>query len=364
MIKKIASLLLAASLVGCATHGSIGKTSPVASQPIDVNVSTPTRVALLLPLDGPLKNYSSAIQTGFFAASKNSGFSAPSISVINTSGSNAVAAYDKAVTGGANFIVGPLSKPEVSALANHGDLKVPTLALNTLDKSQKISNLYQFGLSPFDEAYQAADKAHQDQHQNVLIIAPNSAWGKSVVRVFMNRWNALGGKVAGQTYYTDQQTLMKDVSNLLQVKEPVKTKGDHSTAARLRLVPTHRQDADVIFMVATPYYARQIRPMLKYYFAGNIPVYATSQIYSGTLHPNKDQDLDGVMFCDTPAPNTKLYSLGFDAYNVMMHLNQMAAHPQVGLPGQTGTLFLGQNLHIYRQLMWYRMSNGQPVRIG
>ena len=92
---------------------------------------------------------------------------------------------------------------------------------------------------------------------------------------------------------------------------------------------------------------RQIRPLLRYFFAGNIPVYATSQIYSGRPNPQRDADLNGVMFCDMPwvlspsnlspsslariqqqvqtawpdsyANNAKLYALGVDAYRVAMH---------------------------------------------
>ena len=47
----------------------------------------------------------------------------------------------------------------VQAIAEMGSLPVPTLALNTLDDYQSVStyNFYQFGLSPRDEAVQAAD---------------------------------------------------------------------------------------------------------------------------------------------------------------------------------------------------------------
>ncbi len=399
MMRKITlCIILAMVLTGCATPGGpSGKSfskSPVASGPIDTNIPHPTKIALLLPLDGPLKNYGKAIQNGFFAAyydSKNSGGGSPTISVVNTSGTNVLTAYNQAVASGANFIVGPLTKPEVAALA-HTNLTVPTLALNALDNSQRISNLYQFGLSPLDEAYQAAQKAFQDHHQNALIIAPNSAWGRSVVAVFENHWKSLGGHVVGEGYYTNQQSLMGDVKNLLQVKEETDPNAENRPGKKVKSIPTHRQDADVIFMVATPYYGRQIRPLLRYFFAGNIPVYATSQIYSGRPNPQRDADLNGVMFCDMPwvlspsnlspsslariqqqvqtawpdsyANNAKLYALGVDAYRVAMHLSQMAANPQSGLPSATGTLFLGQNLHLYRQLVWSKIENGQPVMIS
>ena len=60
--------------------------------------------------------------------------------------------------------------------------------------------------------------------------------------------------------------------------------------------PSRRDDADWVFLVALPQQARQIKPTLAFNFAGDLPVYATSHLYSGEVQPNKDRDLNGIIF--------------------------------------------------------------------
>ena len=95
--------------------------------------------------------------------------------------------------------------------------------------------------------------------------------------------------------------------------------------------------------------ARQIKPRLNFYYAGTMPIYAISQVYTGTPDTKNDRDLNGLMFCDIPwvlnshlkpsflntlKQNTqkiwpdsfkkspKLYALGVDAYDIAFQLNQ------------------------------------------
>ena len=57
---------------------------------------------------------------------------------------------------------------------------------------------------------------------------------------------------------------------------------------------------DMIFMAAFPTQARQIRPTLKFFDAGQVPVYAMSHLYDGKPLPTDGHDLDGVVFGDMP----------------------------------------------------------------
>ena len=56
----------------------------------------------------------------------------------------------------------------------------------------------------------------------------------------------------------------------------------------------------MIFMAAFPIAGRQIIPQLRFHEAGQIPVYATSHIFTGSVNPQADMDMDGVMFLDLP----------------------------------------------------------------
>ena len=353
----------------------------------------PKHIALLLPMKGSLESAASAIKNGFFAAyyySKSQHKNPPSIKVYDTSNQSIVHVYNKAIEQGADFVVGPLTKPNIAKLVKSSRLTVPTLALNSVPSLNAQTNLYQFGLSPQDEAFQAAQRAWNDEHSRALIIAPNDEWGQGIVAAFRARWQQLGGQVVGELNYTDQASLAKEIKQLLNVDLAYSQKHElrRILHQKIRYIPRRREDADVIFMVANSSMARQIRPLLKFYFAGSIPVYATSQVYAGLPDPRRDHDLNGIIFPDSPWvlspmamqpqaldiiqrrirtlwPNSfhrypKLYALGVDAYDVIPNLDKMRLLPQIGTDAASGRLYLTGRQHLYRQLLWSQMTNGKP----
>ncbi|MGB6977357.1 MAG: penicillin-binding protein activator [Gammaproteobacteria bacterium] len=346
------------------------------------------QVALLVPLQGPLGASGQAIRNGFLAAyyeAEQEEKNAPTISVIDTSDGDIASLYQQAVTNGANFIVGPLTKTEVQTLANHGKLTVPTLALNALDNPRPVTNLFQFSLSPHDETQQAATKAWNDGHRRAIIIAANAPWAQNIANVFSQQWRSLGGQVVANSTFNSSSEINSTVGQALRINPSEVRNKNLQNTLRTRV----NSLADMVFIVALPQQARQIPPFLKFYYAGDLAVYATSAIYSGTPSPNQDQDLNGVQFCDIPwvlnssaelpnnlalirnrvmtlwptpfARNPRLYALGVDAYGVMNQLNQLLAAPQTGMTGATGTLYLTPNQQIQRRLSWAQIRNGAPA---
>lgn len=339
-----------------------------------VSSGTIGQIGLLLPTSGDLGYASQAVRSGVMAAyysniSTQSGQSVEQYSANN----NPVQAYQKAVTGGASWVIGPLSKSDVTALAETS-LVVPTLALNYANVSPSSDKLYQFALSPQDEATQVADKAHQDGHRNALIIAPNTAWGRGVVSAYQQRWQADGGNVIDAFYYSSPSDIDPGIKKLLRV-----TQGNTAS------VPLkHRQDADMIFLLGDPVTARQVMPLLKFYYATDLPVYATSMVYSGKPNASVDRDMDGIQFCDipfvientpaiqqakkqltqllpnAPAQSYRLFAFGYDAYNLLPILNRLGHNPANGYNGLTGILYLGDNQQVKRQLKWAVFQNGVP----
>jgi len=354
----------------------------------------PKRIALLLPLKGRYAKAGNAIRNGFFAAyyyARQTGLSTPAISVIDTTKKNIVTAYHEAIQDGADFVVGPLIKNNISTLAKSTNMTVPTLALNSLpNDNQTISNLYQFGLSPIDEATQAAMKARNSHHLNALIITTKSKWGEQIADAFTKTFQALGGRIAGSMQYSNQKNLSKEIEQLLNIDQASwrKTALKKMLREKIRFVPRRRKDIDMVFLVAQPAIARQVRPLLRFYYAGSIPVYATSTVYTGTPNPNRDHDLNGILFCDMPwvlskkqlqpsslneirdriqqiwpttfAHRPKLFALGVDAYEIIPKLNKMTVLPQFGTRAATGTLYLSKNHRIYRKLDWSQIVRGTP----
>ncbi len=342
----------------------------------------PSTIALLLPLQGNFSAAGNAIKSGFMAAAQQqqqNGQAVPKIAVYDTSQHTDVAElYQQAVSNGAEVVVGPLDKNAVQSLASSSAISVPTLALNYTADNDLPQQFYEFGLSPLDETTQVAQKMWQDGYRSVIMIVPAGTWGQNLANTFQTQWSQLGGKITATLTVASNQNINAAIKNILHFQQQRKDKAGIRSYNMQR-----RQDFDAIFLAQPPLVARQIVPLLKYYDAGNIPVYATSLVYSGSPSANADNDLNGVKFCDMPwvldnlqqpvplyqqlannAPdfptNARLYGLGVDSFGLALQLNQAAALSN-GISGVTGYLTLDKQQHWQRQLEWAQFQQGVPV---
>ncbi len=369
---------------------------PGTQSPFILTPKHPQKVALLVPLSGPLAESGNAVKNGFLAAyyyALQHGQSDSSISITDTGQTNIEYLYKQAVENGADFIVGPLTKQNVQTIINWRSISIPTLALNTVSNYKKsdIPNLYQFGLSSEDEALQVTTKAWQEHPNRAMIIAPNNDWGQAMAKILQDSWQNFGGTIATTVLYDNNSPFKAQISSALNIDS---SQNNANELQRIlwtpyKFTPRRRQDINVILLIAPPKEARQIRPLLQFYFAGDIPVYSTSIIYSGIQQPNLDRDLDGIVFCDMPwlleddnklppiLPELRsqilslwpesykhyirLYALGIDAYYLMLNLDKLQQNPTTGIAGATGTFYIDNYRHIYRQLDWAQMRNGIPV---
>ncbi len=371
----ISSLLISLSLVACASNSSRAPSPVLLSSNSNSTLLAPTSsqnnviqpIALLLPLQGPLANIGQSVKQGFLAAAEENG-SSSNIILIDTSVESSIqAAYTAAIAKNAQIIVGPLLKPEVQSIASF-QTKIPILALNYLKADISTPpELYQFGLSPIDEAEQVTHLAWQNNKRSALIITANGNWGAQIGEAFAQQWQALGGTVVGQLALSENPAdITKQMRNFLHFKPP------HD----------RRTDFDVIFLASSPQIGRQVKPLLKFYFAGDIPVYATASIYSGICAKRFDKDLNQVIFCAAPwslannnvepnlyqqlksasperfSRNSKYYALGIDAFHIIQNLDVLKQSPQQTLQGATGILSLNNQHRIVRQLPCAQFRNG------
>ena len=291
-------------------------------------------------------------------------------------------AYDEAVNAGSDFIIGPLDKDHVQQLQTLTQLAVPTLALNYGLPDQPTVNLYQFGLAAEDEAHQVAEKAWAGGYTTSLVIAPDSAWGQRIANAFAEKWTEQSGTVLEVQYFAKDKNYAEAIKQLLNIDDSeLRSERVRSVINRkLETSEQRRTDMDFIFIVATPQQARQIKPTLAFYFAGRIPVYATSHIYGGSPDPLQNRDLDGIIFCETPwmldlqdkelktrIQNTwpatsdrlgRLYALGVDSYRLLPRVKQMAVMTTTNLFGATGSLALDEQGRVVRTLRWAKVQKG------
>ena len=347
------------------------KLKELASQPL-------TKIALLLPQEGPLAGVARALRDGFMAAhfqAQQAGQKPPAIEVFDSSRLTSLDDfYRKAQAAGVQLVVGPLEKNLVKQLSAYPQLPITTLALNYSDAGQKgPAQLFQFGLAAEDEAREVSRRAQADGMRRAVALVPSGEWGDRVLKAFRQEWEAHGGTLVGVEHIDKPVALAQQVADLVQLRK-------NGGSAE----PTRRQDMQFLFLAATPQQAQQIKPTLNYQYAGDLPVYATSHVFSASGDQNQYNDMNGIRFCETPwllDPSNplrqqvtaqwpqaggslgRLYAMGIDAYRLAPSLGQLKALPDSRIDGMSGSLSMSPTQRVERQLPWAEFTNGQPQRL-
>lgn len=354
-----------------------------------IDVSTEKHIAVLLPLQGDLSQVTASIKNGLLSAYYNDTDSPvkPDIRFYDSNNEDITfnQLYQLAITDGATTIIGPLEKNLINQLAQETELDIPVLTLNYSEKAYSYTkNLYQFGLSPTDEARQVAELAIRQNKMHAAVFYPDSDWGKRLQKAFTEHYEFLGGKVLSATdYATNTNDYKRPIRALLNLSQSTirRNRVENTISKKTVSEPYRRQDIDMIFLAATHHSARGIIPAFKFNHAGDIPVYSTSHVYTGKINRELDRDLNGLIFCDLPwilqnnsnlmqtfkqnwpqqESFTRLFALGVDAYHLIYNLDYLENRDYAFYAGQTGNIQLDEYNRITRKLLWAKFINGKPV---
>lgn len=305
------------------------------------------KVALLLPLSVPnFTPMSDAIERGFSAARQLAG-DAIEVQLIATDGSKELIPllYDKALRDEANFVVGPLTRDEVTQLTKVKQaFPTLTLALNQPEAEVLLPNFHAFGLSAETEAEQLARYGRDAGYQSALIIANETTLSMRMSKVFHDAWVAEGGHILSKVSIKKTATL--DELTALMANQPL---------------------SDMIVLAVDNETGRMVRPAI----LNATPIFGFSHLHSGIDHDPADSALRSVHFIDMPwllSPNAfdkpelrqsaqelppgqmqRWFALGVDAYNVLRHF-AMQPNQTATIKGLTGQLTLQPNGNVVRQL--------------
>jgi hypothetical protein len=266
---------------------------------------------------------------------------------------------------------------------------VPLLALNFLSSGRAApSGMNQFALSPEEDARELARRMLAAGQKRGVALSPTGDWGTRVLAAFKQELLAGGGTLLAQSVYLPSEH---------DFETPIRTVlgTDQSYARRLRLQavlgqkfefePRGRADIDFIFMAAQAAQARLLRPQLRFQYAGDVPVYATSDAYAPEAGV-ANQDLDGLIVPAMPwlvpdsgaasalratlasqsGDNTVwqsgLYAFGYDACQLAIAIVAAGRNAQkVHVAGLTGELTLAPDGRVHREPAWARiMRSGEP----
>jgi outer membrane PBP1 activator LpoA protein len=352
----------------------------------------PTQIAVIVPMSGRFAKAAEAVWDGLLTAyySDSQQNYRPELRFYDEGDDpqQIQTIYQQAVNDGADFVIGPLNKDAVTNLGRH-QLQGGVLALNYGEFGANETlpdNFFQMSLSPEQEAVHVAEHAWLDGHTKAAAIYPDTPWGARVFEAFKNRWEELGGTIVEyQTYNMKKSDYAIPIKRLLNIDE---SEARYRTIRgvvrqKMEFEPRRRKDVDFIFMAAFPRQGRLLKPQIKFHHGSDIPVYATSHVFTGTLHPNMDRDMNGVRFSDMPWtlednvdtnlklqvktvwPNTstrymRLFAFGIDAYKIVPELNRMRRNRFTTIQGATGILYLDITNRIQRRLLWAQFHGGVP----
>jgi outer membrane PBP1 activator LpoA protein len=301
--------------------------------------------------------------------------SRPRLKIYDVAAETVTGAYQHAIQDGAGFVVGPLTKEDVAAIVPLSAGRTPVLALNFLTDSVPASHdFYQFALLPEDEARIVARRLVADGKRTGVAILPDGEWGSRVGAAFADELTHLGGTVLDSGRYESGRADFSDV--IKQTLQIHAAKGEPAS---------HRSDAAFVFVAGTPSIERLMVSQLKFHYAGDVPVYSTSDSFEPD--PGANGDLDGLYFPDMPwmvsadpvtgrirdavrgawpsrtARRDRLYAFGFDAYRLVPALRSNSLSGTNEIAGVTGKLHLDDHNRIRRELDWAQIKNGVPAAL-
>ncbi|WP_367608039.1 penicillin-binding protein activator [Legionella sp. W05-934-2] len=337
-------------------------------------------IALLLPMTGSLSGPGQAIKDGFLDA-KNQYPKSISVKTYDVAKGSVLALYHKAIEDGADMVIGPLSKNQVDIIASQSH-PVPTLLLNYASSSVS-ANAWEFGLSPSYEALQLADKLTEQGFKHAILITSQGEWGDQVKSAFNRKWLQNGNRivdelaVAKDTHYNEAVRRLLHIDSSAQREKSLKQLLGRDVKGNLR----RREDFDVVVLMTHPSKARQIVPLLKYYYIGETPIYGISTIHSADLRVADNRDLDGVVFSDVAyiyqqdklIPRrwpeklnsyNRLFAIGRDSFLISQKLEKIVQFPAINLQDGDDTVYLSTPTQITYQSNWGQMVEGKAQRIS
>lgn len=346
-------------------------------------------VALLLPLsdsDPGRANLVALVRDGFqaqVARLSDPGFA--EVRIYDTATMSVAAAMQRAVSEGASFIVGPLTREEVQVAAEQRPSHIPVLLLNTLADGG-APGAWQFALAPEDEARQIARQIVSSGGRNAVVFTPADAWGQRVAAAFAAELRDAGGRVVTEgTYDFARNNIESTITAALGIDAGRQRhrRAQDASGTRLNFVPRPSPEIDAVFVAGyQPLAVRQFRPFLHHYNAGDIPTYITSDGVTGERTANRD--LEGMRLLDMPwlldtvgigydarlateglwrgrgdGRDSRYFAFGYDAARITAALRRgSTAWP---LEGVTGRLSITPDGRIERQLNWARIRDGNIV---
>ncbi|MGN1357674.1 MAG: penicillin-binding protein activator [Succinivibrionaceae bacterium] len=306
-----------------------------------------SHVAVIMPFSGKLATYGNAFRYGVMMAQRERSLTS-SIRYYDSNVPDVDNLYKQAVAEGAQFVVGPLTKENVSKVLA-GGIQVPTLAINSFDNIA-TDNAYFFALTPEKEGGQAAIKIRADGHYMPLLLVPATEKGDRIISGFQKQWFNFGG----------------NSSNLI-IKR-FKTKADASSAITQAM---SNNEIDAVYLCGSALEVSMMKTQIQVTYPGKREYYITNNSNPGSLKASVTKKMKGIQIGDMPwlleDSNLKtairenldvsninvliFFALGYDSISIIPDISSMATggYPVSGL---TGTISIDREGRVNSEVNW------------
>lgn len=340
-------------------------------------------LALLVPLSGPLGGVGQAVRDGFSAAllhaeaaTRVDGVGAPTtVRLYDTSSMAPTDAYRLAVSEGAELVIGPLQKSAVAEVVAIPPA-VPMLALNHLDDAPPAlaARIPQLALAPEDDASAIAASLAGDGVERIVLFDTSASWSARAKARLLAERRGVEVVATGRLGSGDVTPVVGDALAVTGSTQRHAEIASLLAIDDLQFTPRRRDDVDAVVALVGEQQLLFLKRALEFHFAGALPIYAPSAAVGAALRP-----IDGVRVCGIPwrlhpdglraaaAPlpasrgsSAPWFAFGVDGFRLANQWQRLISR-DAPIPGSTGTLLLGQNGRIDRELAWATVQGGRLV---
>ncbi len=346
-----------------------------------VEEMAPEKVVLMLPMTGKLKRASQAIVDGFFATYYNQKEKRPQVNIVDVDQFNDISdALQAANDMTPDIIIGPLQKNNVAQISRL-HLPYPVIALNQLDFNKAANNLFHFSLNAEDEIHELISFAKQEGATKAAVLSTQDTWALKQNDEFTQAAEQEHVTITStQSYANTPQGRQNAVQKLLLINESTSRRRsvEKWTGSKVESIARPRQDLDYVFYVGKLDDAKQIRPLLDFYFADSVPMLATSSLNDSAPDKNgKAEDIERILFTELPAlasnkktasalpanPGSnilrRLQAMGADSYLLANKYQLFALLKSTKISANTGIITMDDKgvFHKRPEIMTYRRGN-------
>ena len=222
-----------------------------------------------------------------------------------------------------DVVVGPVFhesvRPAAEIATEHG---IPLITMNPhRETSQPLSGVFSNAFHPKQQAEIMAQYAVlEKKYQRIVILAPESKYGRSMSETFSDTVLALGGAVVHTAYFP---TNTLDFSTWLKPLEPSRRKGtlgleaplEPNTAQELiEAMSSLKPDFEAIFIPAPAKQIRLIAPQTAFFGVGipDVALLGTALWNNPELLTEGTDYLNGSVFCDTSMEEKEWFRQAFN----------------------------------------------------